>query len=205
LRDGGEGMTQLGIKDELFIRGKIPMTKQEIRILVMAKAMIKPDDIIIDIGAGTGSISIEAALQASSGHVYAIERNSEGVALISANADNFKVKNITVISGNAPIALNGLPQADVIFIGGSGGHLKDILAKTDELLKQGGRLIVTAVTIETLYQALTIMQSNGNYEISASGVQVTRIKQVAAVNMLEALNPIYIIACIKGGHNDTTR
>ncbi|MPM66754.1 Cobalt-precorrin-6B C(15)-methyltransferase (decarboxylating) [bioreactor metagenome] len=198
-------MTHIGIKDEFFVRGNIPMTKQEVRTLVVAKAMINPDDIIIDIGAGTGSISIEAALQAKDGHIYAVERHPDGVALITANAEKFNVKNITVIPGSAPTALGSLPQADVIIIGGSGGHLKDIIATADELLHKGGRLIITAVTIETLYHALTIMQSNQNYEVSASGVQVTRIKQVAANNMLEALNPIYIIACIKGGHNDTTR
>lgn len=198
-------MNHLGIQDELFIRGNIPMTKQEVRTLVVAKAMINPDDIIIDIGAGTGSISIEAALQAKDGHVYAVERHPEGIGLITANAEKFNVKNITVVAGNAPIAISSLPKADVIIIGGSGGHLKDIIAKADELLKKGGRLIITAVTIETLYQALTAMQSNHNYEVSASGVQVTRIKHLAAINMFEALNPIYIVACIKGGQNDTTR
>ncbi|MDD4601892.1 Cobalt-precorrin-6B C(15)-methyltransferase (decarboxylating) [bioreactor metagenome] len=198
-------MNRLGINDEQFIRGNIPMTKQEIRILILANARIRPDDTIIDIGAGTGSISIEAARQANNGQVYAIERQQEGVDLIRANADKFKVNNITVISGSAPQALDDLPLADVIIVGGSGGHLKKILDKSDMLLKSDGRLIITAVTAETLYNTLTIMQSNPNYSVSASGVQVTRIKQVGHSNMFEALNPIYIIVCTKGGCNDKTR
>lgn len=187
-----------GIKDEEFIRGDIPMTKQEVRILVLSKAKICPTDTIIDIGAGTGSLSIEAALQASSGKVYAIERHPEGVQLIRSNAIHFGTDNIEVISGNAPEALQGLPVADVIFIGGSGGHLREILAKSNSLLKPNGRLVITAITIETLYEALHSMQAQTEFTVEAFGMQVTRIKQLKSSNMLQALNPIYIITCTKG-------
>lgn len=198
-------MTQIGLSDENFIRGKIPMTKQEVRVLVIAKAMIGANDTVIDIGAGTGSLSIEAALQARAGHVYAIERNPEGVELIKANIKKFNIDNISVIAGCAPQALDNLPQAEVIIIGGSGGHLKDIVIKANELLKPGGRLIFTAVTIETLYYSLTVMKNISDYEVSASGVQITRIKSVGQSNMFEALNPIYIVQCIKGGRNNDLR
>jgi precorrin-6Y C5,15-methyltransferase (decarboxylating) CbiT subunit len=187
-----------GIKDEDFIRGDIPMTKQEVRILVLTKAKICPTDTIIDIGAGTGSLSIEAALQASSGKVYAIERHPEGTQLIRSNAIHFGADNIEVISGSAPEALQGLPVADVIFIGGSGGHLQEILAQSNSLLKPNGRLVITAITIETLYDALHSMQAKPEFMVEAFGMQVTRIKQVKSSNMLQALNPIYIITCTKG-------
>lgn len=187
----------LGINDDEFIRGEIPMTKQEIRILVLAKAKIRSTDCIIDIGAGTGSLSIEAALQAPEGKVYAIERHEEGIELIRANASKFNATNLKAISGAAPQALQGLPTVDVIFIGGSGGHLAEILTESDRLLKEQGRIVITAITIETLYQALHIMQDKPEFTVEAFGAQITRIKQLKTSNMLQGLNPIYIIVCTK--------
>ncbi len=102
----------LGIKDDAFLRGKVPMTKEEIRILTLVKAQIAPDAVVYDIGAGTGSLSIEAARLAPQGHVYAIEKNPEGISLIAENAKRFSVENITVVEGTAPGALEGLAAAD---------------------------------------------------------------------------------------------
>lgn len=189
----------MGIEDNEFVRGNIPMTKSEVRILALAKARIAPDDVIIDVGAGTGSLSIEAALLANKGRVYSIEREAEGVRLIKENAARFNVLNLEAIAGIAPEALSTLPQANVIFIGGSGGNLEQIIQTCDKLLKPNGRMIITAVTVETLYNTLKIMQSNGNYDVSAFCVQISRINQIASYNMLQALNPINIIVCNKGG------
>ena len=100
-----------GIEDEQFIRGDVPMTKQEIRILTIAKAHIRPDSVVWDVGAGTGSISIEAALLAKEGHVYAVERNPEGIHLIGENAAKFGVKNLTAVESEAPQGLSELPLA----------------------------------------------------------------------------------------------
>ncbi len=187
----------IGINDDEFIRGEIPMTKHEVRILVLAKAKISPTDVIIDIGAGTGSLSIEAALQAPQGQVYAIERHAEGVELIRANGIKFGTSNLKAISGSAPEALDGLPMSDVIFIGGSGGHLGEILKQCDQLLKAKGRLVITAITIETLYEALHIMQEKPEFTVEAFSAQISRIKHIKTSNMLQALNPIYIITCTK--------
>lgn len=196
--NGGGIMTYFpGISDDTFVRGDIPMTKQEVRILVLNKAKICPTDIIIDIGAGTGSLSIEAALQAPEGIVYAIERHPEGVDLIRANAVKFGVNNIEIIAGTAPAALQNIPKADVIFIGGSGGHLQELLGQSNHLLKSNGRLVVTAITIETLYEALHTMQAKPEFTVEAFGMQVTRIKHIQTSNMLQALNPIYIITSTK--------
>lgn len=191
-------MRTLGIADKEFIRGNIPMTKQEVRILVLAKAMVQPGDTVIDIGAGTGSLSIEAALLSQTGKVYAIERETEGVELITRNAIKFGAQNVEPIFGEAPDRLIGLGKADVIFVGGSGGRLNEILSMGSHLLKIGGRMVITAVTIETLYTALTLMQARPEFEVEAFSVQVSRIKKISASNMLEALNPIYIITCTKG-------
>ena len=105
-----------GIEDEQFIRGDVPMTKQEIRILTIAKAHIRPDSVVWDVGAGTGSISIEAALLAKEGHVYAVERNPEGIRLIGANAAKFGVKNLTAVESEAPQGLSELPPCDAAIL-----------------------------------------------------------------------------------------
>ena len=194
-----------GIHDDEFIRGAIPMTKQEIRILVLAKAKIRTTDIIVDVGAGTGSLSIEAALQAPQGAVYAIERHAEGIELIGANATKFGTLNLTPILGSAPQALEGLPAADVLFIGGSGGYLSEILHASNILVTAQGRVIITAITIETLYEALHIMQAKPEFDVEAFGAQISRIKHLKTSNMLQALNPIYIIVCTKKRDRKSTR
>lgn len=175
------------------------MTKQEIRIMALVKARIAPDSIVIDIGAGTGSLSVEAALQAIDGKVFAVEREEEGIGLIEANAKQFGVGNITPVLGSAPEALDGLPLADVIFVGGSGGRLAGILHRADTMLKPGGRLVITAVTVDTLYHSLAIMRRQADYQVEAAGLQVTRIRQAGSSNMFQALNQVYVIVCTKGG------
>ena len=153
-----------GIADEEFIRDKVPMTKEEIRILTMCKAKVRPDDIIWDIGAGTGSLSIEAALLAPQGKVYAIEKKDLAVNLLHQNIAKFKLENnVEVIATEAPKGLDDLPSCDVVFIGGSGKHMFEILDLIDTKLKTGGRIIVNAVTIQTIAQITEYMTKKENY------------------------------------------
>ena len=174
---------KLGLSDEAFIRGKVPMTKQEIRILTIVKAQIEADDIIYDIGAGTGSLSIEAARLAPAGHVYAIEHKKEAVALIEAEA---------------PEGIEALPAADVILIGGSGGHLEAILDCAARKLRRGGRLVLNCITVQTLAAALSYLHAHADlYRYEAIQVQVSRLRRVGPYDMAEAQNPIYIITCTK--------
>ena len=177
------------------------MTKQEIRILTLAKARIAPDSVVIDIGAGTGSLSVEAALQAPHGHVYAIERELEGIALIKINSEKFGAANVTPVFGTAPEALATLPPADVILIGGSGGKLEAIIAEADRLLKPGGRLVITAITIETLYHGLRELEAR-SYRTETCGVQVNRVRTAGASHMFQALNPVYIMSSTKEDFHD---
>ena len=187
----------LGIEDDAFCRGNIPMTKQEIRILTLTKAKINEDDIIWDIGAGTGSLSIESALLAPSGHVYAIERKGEGTELIRKNADKFHVKNITVIEGEAPAAMLSLPPCNVVLIGGSGKKLLDILDFVDQRLGRGGRIVLNCVTVQTLYEALSYMRQRRDYQYEAVQIQANRLNSIGDYDMMQALNPIHIITCKK--------
>lgn len=187
----------IGIPDEEFIRGKVPMTKQEIRILTIAKANIQPTDTVVDIGAGTGSLSCEAALQAEAGRVYAIERKAEGIELIRANAAKFGIANLEIIQAEAPDGMTGLPQLDVAIVGGSGSRLEPILTKLDELLAVGGRILLNCVTVQTLSQCLAYMREHENYSYETIQVQVNRWNQVGPYDMAQALNPIFIVTCQK--------
>ena len=184
----------LGIKDEAFVRGKVPMTKEEIRILTLVKAQIAPDAVVYDIGAGTGSLSIEAARLAPAGHVYAIEKNPEGIGLIAENAKKFSVENITVVEGAAPDALAGLPALDVALIGGSGRRLADILDIIGERLRPNGRIVANAITMQTVAACLDYFHAHADlYTYEAIQVQISRLERVGPYDMAKALNPIYII------------
>jgi len=187
---------RLGIPDEEFLRGKVPMTKAEIRVQVLAKAQISKYDNVVDIGAGTGSISIEAAGLASEGVVYAIEHNPEAQELILANQHKFNVSNIRLIPGAAPDVFGELPQVDVCIIGGSSGRLYEIL-NTVPLVK-GGRIVITAVTIETVAQGLKLLSDFNYQDIDTVSIQAVRWKAVQTLHMAQALNPIFIISARKG-------
>ncbi len=186
-----------GILDEMFIRGKVPMTKEEVRSITIGKLRINNNDIIVDIGAGTGSISIEAALQAFNGHVYAVERNEEAVQLIIKNKAKFEVENIQVIEGVAPSALDVVPTVDKAIIGGSGGNLNGIFDWLDMNLKQNGRAIINAITIETVYKSLDNLKNRNYGNIEVVHVSIAKSRNIANFTMMEAQNPIYIISATK--------
>lgn len=189
----------LGIDDKEFIRSgqlEVPMTKQEIRILTLAKARIEFDSVVVDVGAGTGSITVEAALLAPKGKVFAIERKSEAVELIKRNVENFSVSNVEIICADAPKGLDNLPELDAVIIGGSGGHLDKILDILGAKLKIGGRVVVNAITIQTAANGLEYFRAHGwNYD--AIQVQITRLKKVRAYDMNQTLNPVWIITAEK--------
>ena len=174
------------------------MTKQEIRVFVMAHAGVSPTDIVWDIGAGTGSLSVESALRATQGTVYAMDGNAEACKLVRLNAERFRVSNITIIRQKAPVALEGIPDPDVVFVGGSGGNLTAILKESSRRLKTGGRLIITAVLVETLYETLQFASGLEGFQVESCGLQVTRIQPVAKRHMFRALNSVYVVVCRKG-------
>ena len=187
-----------GLPDEAFVRGDIPMTKKEVRMLALLQAHIEEDSCVVDIGAGTGSFAVEAALAAPKGQVFAIERVPEGVALIKANRQRQGLRNLQVLQGEAPGALQEVPPCDVVFIGGSGGHLAEILNGCDRLLKPGGRLVLTAVTADTLQEALSLCEGRPGYgALEAFGVQATRLRKAGRSHLFQALNQVFIIACQK--------
>ena len=185
-----------GIKDEEFIRGDVPMTKKEIRMVVMNEARIEEDSVVLDVGAGTGSISIEAALGAPKGHVYAIERFEKATDLIRQNQEKFGVKNLTIIEAKAPEGMEDLPELDAVIIGGSAGGMGTIMDEVTRLLKVGGRLVVTAVTMETGYTILKELKGRP-YTYEGFQMQVSRFRKAGPYHLLNPLSPIFIVTAVK--------
>lgn len=182
-----------GIPDNYFIRGEVPMTKSELRAVIISKLRLKNKQIAYDIGAGSGSISVEMGLALKSGQVYALERKAKALNLIKKNIENFKLNNIQLIKSEAPLKMGSLPEADRIFIGGSGGHLAEILEQADQKLKKRGRIVLTAVTLNTLTTAVAKLESL-NYKLEIVNVAVTRTRNIKNYKMFKALTPIYVIS-----------
>ncbi len=136
-----------GVPDDLFVRGKVPMTKEEVRVVCLAKLRLPAGGVFWDVGAGTGSMAVEAAILGR-GQVYAVERDPEGLDLIRANLDRFGLDNVHVVAGEAPDVLADLPDPDRVLVGGSGGHLTEILQEVNRRLKPEGVVVVPAITVE---------------------------------------------------------
>lgn len=180
-----------GLPDEAFERGNVPMTKQEVRAAVLAKLAVRPEDILWDVGAGTGSVSVELALAAPRGRVYAVECRPEGCALIKANREKFRTRNLVLVEGLAPDALSDLPAPDAVFIGGSKGSLAAIVdAALDK--NPDARICVSAIALETLSAAVTALTAKGR-TVQVSQIAVSRAKAVGGLHLMMAQNPIYLI------------
>lgn len=186
-----------GIPDEAFVRGKVPMTKQEVRAVSMAKLQVAPGDVVYDIGAGTGSVSIEAALASPMCRVYSIEVNPDGCALIDENRRRFGAYNVSVVEGTAPGAIEGLPAPDAVFIGGTKGNMSSIIERVLELNPRC-RIVATAVTMETIEEAQRVfseLASQSRIEgFEVAEVSVNRTREVGRYHMLSAQNPIFIFS-----------
>lgn len=180
-----------GLPDEAFERGDVPMTKQEVRAAVLAKLAVRPEDILWDVGAGTGSVSVELALAATRGRVYAVECRPEGCALIKANREKFRTRNLVLVEGLAPAALSDLPAPDAVFIGGSKGSLAAIVdAALDK--NPDARICVSAIALETLSAAVAALTAKGR-TVQVSQIAVSRAKAVGGLHLMMAQNPIYLI------------
>lgn len=187
-----------GIPDELFIRGDVPMTKQEVRAVALAKLRLTATDTVWDVGAGTGSVSIEAALVARAGSVWAVERNAAGVRLIRENADAFGCGNVHAVPGVAPEALAILPVPDAVFVGGSAGELPSIVEAALEKNSQV-RLCVPCVTVETLTEACALLSSSRFKGFEACQVSAARAEAVGSHHLMKAQNPVFLVSARGAG------
>ena len=180
------------MRDEWFIRGEIPMTKSEVRAVSVSRLELQTNSIVYDIGAGTGSVSVEAALKVPKGHVYAFEQKEEGCALIRANAEKAGLTNLTVVPGKAPESLAGYPAPDRVFLGGSSGNMEEILDLVTEL-NPAVQLVINVIALESLNQAIAWFQKKG-WEPEVVCMQVSRAAKRGPYHMMQAQNPIYILA-----------
>lgn len=180
-----------GLPDDAFIRGKTPMTKQEVRAAVLAKLAIRPDDILWDVGAGTGSVSVEMALAASEGQVYAAECDPDACELIAQNRAKFAVQNLHLTKGTAPAALADWPAPDAVFIGGSKGNL-DAIVEAALAANPTVRLCVSAIALETLQQAVAALTARG-LTAQVTQISVSRTKTAGELHLLMANNPVFLI------------
>lgn len=183
------GLPPVGLSDDAFIRGKTPMTKREIRIQVLAALQLPPDAVVWDVGAGTGSVSVECARQCPLGAVYAVERDGDALALIEQNKQQFHLQNLHVIPGEAPEVLADLPAPTHVFLGGTGKRTKDIYAA----LPAGVRVVATAVTLESAQEFAALLP---DYE--AAQIAVSRLEKVGSYRMFRASNPVFVFSAVKG-------
>lgn len=190
-----------GLPDELFLRAQepghvVPMTKSEVRAVCLAKLALPENAVCWDVGAGTGSVSVEMALQAPKGRVYAIERNETALALIAANRASFGLENLEVICGTAPEACAGLPAPTHVFLGGTAGNLHAILQTALEKNPQV-RIVAAAVTLESAAALTACMAEFSKAECVQ--VQVSRAKPAGPYHLMQAQNPVFLFTLQNGG------
>ena len=184
------------IYDKDFTQTELPMTKQEIRAISIAKLMLKPNSILIDVGAGTGTRGIEAATYMPQGKVYAIEKEEKGLDTIRLNAEKFNLDNFELIYGKAPEAIPNIPY-DRMFIGGSTGGIEEIINHFLIYARDEAILVINCITLETQSKSLEILKEKGFKDIEIITVTVGRAKRVGPYTMMFGENPICIIKVIK--------
>ena len=179
--------------DSQLHRGKVPMTKEAVRTLAVARMEVAPGHTVWDVGAGTGSVSCALAMAAFRGQVYAVEREVDAVALIEENRTAFGLSNLHVVLGEAPKALLDLPKPDRVFVGGSGGEMEEIFRAT--LAKNPAvRFCLTAVSLESLTQGLRVFEELGLQNVDVTQLTAAQAKVLGSYHMMLGQNPVYILS-----------
>jgi len=193
---GSHYIPTLGIPDDEFVTVKKLITKEEIRVVTLAKLKLRHDMCLWDIGAGSGSICIEADHLMPNGRIFAVERNEECRQFIKENLLKFNTRRVSLIEGAAPECLDELPDPDRVFIGGSGGRLWEILDAVDQRLAINGRIVLNAITLDTLTAANEYF-GNAGYQVEVVTVNISRTRPLSNYKMFEAYNPVYILTAVK--------
>ena len=194
-----------GIPDELFARSEnIPMTKEEIRALTISKARLKASDVVIDVGCGTGSITVEAARQVSPGGVvYAIDRDRKAITLTEKNLSKFNISDsVQLVNREATQALGKLPAVDAILIGSGGTNLAKIIQLSFKKLKPTGRIVINAILLETASTALNELSRLHFKDVEVIQVTIAKSRKIRQGTMMIARNPIMIISGVKPGRRE---
>ena len=182
-----------GLADDDFIRGEVPMTKEEIRAFSLRKLRLHRNAVLYDIGAGTGSVSIEAALIHPDIEVYSIERSPKALELLRLNREKFHAGNVHIIEGAAPEAIKDIPSPTHVFVGGSGGGMKRIIERVMEL-NDRARIVINCVTPETLSDVMTAARDLQLPDSEIVQVSAARFKRAGSYHLPQTVNPVYIIS-----------
>ncbi len=183
----------LGMSEEAFSHERSLITKAEVRSVVISKLELYPGQVLWDVGAGSGSVGLEASLLLGRGCILAVEKNPARAAQISANRDKFGVTNLKVICGSAPGCLTTLPPPDRVFIGGGGDFLGDLIREVRRRLRPHGKIVLTATRLETLQEIRQVL-SQENWLLDIVLLQVSRSRSLTGGIYLQALNPVWIVA-----------
>ena len=188
-----------GIPDELFDRDEnVPITKEEVRVVQISKARLKPGMIVYDIGCGSGSISVEAAHQVEeSGHVHAVDYDAKAVEITKKNLEKFNLANVSVILGNAKEKISELPNADAVFIGGTGTDTNEIMHICQDKLKSGGRIVIGMILIETIFSVLSSIKELDFDSVDITQVTIAKSRRTTTGTMMLARNPVTILSATK--------
>lgn len=188
-----------GIPDELFERTeKVPITKEEVRVIQISKARLRSGQLVYDIGCGSGSISVEAAIQVeSTGKVMAIDYDENAIELTKKNVEKFGLSNVSLVYGNAKEKITTLELADAIFIGGTGKDTAEIVELCQDKLKTGGRIVIGTILIETLYTILQILDKLQFDSVDITQVTISKSRKTSTGTMMLARNPVTIISATK--------
>ena len=186
-----------GIPDELFERAQdIPITKEEVRALVMSKLRLKEDFSAIDVGCGSGSITVEPCLQMPSGKVYAIDFDEKATELTRQNLKKFGVE-AEIILAKAQDILPSLPKVDAVIVGGTWGDTKGVIEASIARLKGGGRILIDTILIETIFAAITTINESNLIDVDITQVTIAKGRKVTTGTMMTARNPIIMISATK--------
>ena len=175
------------------MRAKVPMTKEEVRWVSVARLGVQPGDTVWDIGAGTGAVTFELARKAMDGAVFAVERNAEAVELIAQNRQKLGGFNVHIVPGHAPEVLADLPKPDCVFVGGSGGNMRKII-ETALIKNPKARIVVNAIALETLQETQRLFAEFGLQQVEITQLSAARGKSIGCYTMMTANNPVFILS-----------
>ena len=181
------------VRDEMLTRAKVPMTKEEVRWVSVARLGVQPGDTVWDVGAGTGAVTFELARKAMDGAVFAVERNTEAIELIAQNRQKLGGFNVHIVQGHAPEVLADLPRPNCVFVGGSGGNMREII-ETALVKNPKARIAVNAIALETLQETQRLFAEFGLQQVEITQLSAARGKSIGCYTMMTANNPVFILS-----------